>query len=142
MLTHTGCPECDKEKAKKAHKSGRYAKQKGNRYELQIINELKELGFEGVCSSRSQDKRADANKIDIVDMNGELPVNIQNKITQNTPNYFKIADDCTDKTKPFCIFWNRQEAVDGKVSMNSKGEVVFVPKDFFYKLLKLYKDQC
>ena len=33
---------------------------------------------------------ADANKIDIVDINGELPVNIQSKYTQNLPNYFDI----------------------------------------------------
>lgn len=70
-------------------------------------------------------------------------MNIQNKITQNTPNYFKIAEECSDKSKPFTLFWNRQESIEGQVNMSSKGEVVFVPKQFFYELLKAYKEkQC
>ena len=35
---------------------------------------------------------ADANKIDIVDTNNELPINLQAKYTQNMPNYFADYD--------------------------------------------------
>ena len=44
-------------------------------------------------SARSVNKIADANKIDIVDTNNELPINLQCKYTQNMPNYFDIKDN-------------------------------------------------
>ena len=54
-------------------------------------------------SARSVNKIADANKIDIVDTNNELPINLQAKYTQNMPNYFDLKDACNDKTKPFGV---------------------------------------
>ena len=73
---------------------------------------------------------ADANKIDIVDLNGELPVNIQSKYTQNTPSYFTIRDSCTDKTKPFVLIW-KKAATEG----NSPGAIAMIPLNYFYKLI-------
>lgn len=139
VLKRTGCPLCDVEKAKQKRKSGKYAKQKGNRYELKIAKELNELGFKDVVSSRSQDKRADANKVDLVSLCDDLPFNIQIKCTQNTPSYFKIADDCPYKDKPFIIMWNSQKLQSNGIDMGSQGEVVMVPKDYFYDLLKAIK---
>ena len=88
-------------------KQAKKSKQKGSQYELEIIHKLRDVGYEGCVSSRSQNKLADADKIDIVDMNNELPVNIQAKFTQNMPNYFDIRDACSDKSKPFCICWKK-----------------------------------
>lgn len=107
-------------------------KSKGNNLELEIISKLKEIGFTGCVSSRSQNKMADANKIDIVDVNEELPINIQAKYLQNTPNYFAIRDACTDKSKPFCIFW-KKSTNDGS---NSPGTIVMCPDWYFYELIK------
>lgn len=56
VLTHSGCPECDQEKAKKKRKGGKYAKTKGSNYELKIIHELEELGYKGLKSARSKVK--------------------------------------------------------------------------------------
>lgn len=103
---------------------------KGNGFELEIIKKLKEIGFTGCVSSRSQDKRADSNKIDIVDMDKKLPVNIQSKYTTNTPNYFAIRDACSDKETPFTLVW-KKATPEG----DSPGTVVFVPFDYFLKLL-------
>lgn len=115
-------------KSKQAKKN----KAKGNHFELELVKGLKDCGYNGVVSARSQNKMADANKIDIVDMNGELPFNLQAKYTQNLPNYFTIRDACTDKNKPFCLAW--------KKSMNngeqSPGTVVIVPLEYFYELIK------
>ena len=113
-------------------KTARKSKMKGNNFELEIVHKLREIGYEGCVSSRSQDKRADANKIDVVDMNNELPVNIQAKYTQNMPNYFDIRDACTDKSKPFCMAWKKA----GKNGEQSKGTVAVIPINYFYELLK------
>lgn len=112
-------------------KTASKSKRKGNNFELEIVHKLREIGYEGCVSSRSQDKLADANKIDIVDMNGELPVNIQSKYTQNLPNYFDIRDACTDKSKPFCMIWKKA----GKDGEDSRGTVAIIPVDYFYQLL-------
>ena len=112
-------------------KTASKSKRKGNNFELEIVHRLREIGYEGCVSSRSQDKLADANKIDVVDMNGELPVNIQSKYTQNLPNYFDIRDACTDKSKPFCMIWKKA----GKDGEDSRGTVAIIPVDYFYQLL-------
>lgn len=112
-------------------KTASKSKRKGNNFELEIVHKLREIGYEGCVSSRSQDKLADANKIDVVDMNGELPVNIQSKYTQNLPNYFDIRDACTDKSKPFCMIWKKA----GKDGEDSRGTVAIIPVDYFYQLL-------
>lgn len=112
-------------------KTASKSKRKGNNFELEIVHKLREIGYEGCVSSRSQDKMADANKIDIVDMNGELPVNIQSKYTQNLPNYFDIRDACTDKSKPFCMIWKKA----GKDGEDSRGTVAIIPVNYFYQLL-------
>lgn len=112
-------------------KTASKSKRKGNGFELEIVHKLRDIGYEGCVSSRSQDKMADANKIDIVDMNGELPVNIQSKYTQNLPNYFDIRDACTDKEKPFCLVWKKA----GKNGEDSRGTVAIIPVEYFYQLL-------
>lgn len=113
-------------------KQAKKSKQKGSQYELEIIHKLRDVGYEGCVSSRSQNKLADADKIDIVDMNNELPVNIQAKFTQNMPNYFDIRDACSDKSKPFCICWKKA----GKNGAPSVGQVAVIPIEYFYELLK------
>lgn len=113
-------------------KQSKKNKLKGSAYELEIIHKLREIGYTGCVSSRSQNKLADADKIDIVDMNNQLPVNIQAKFTQNLPNYFDIKDACSDKDKPFCICWKKA----GKNGESSRGQVAIIPISFFYELLQ------
>jgi Holliday junction resolvase len=76
-------------------RSGRYQKCKGNSYERQIARELRELGFEGIKTSRSESKSTDDNKIDLIDINGILPLGIQLKKTKATPSYFTIREQTT-----------------------------------------------
>lgn len=135
VLTHSGCPLCDQEKAKQSRRSGKYSRNKGHSYETKIAKELRELGYDGVVTSRSQSKRMDDMKIDLIDLNDKLPFYCQLKCTSNVPNYFKIRSQCPLTDKPFVLFFNRQEVKDGQVNMSSAGEVVMVDKEFFYKLL-------
>ena len=108
---------------------GKRNRNKGNRFELEVIKKLKDIGYTDCISSRSQDKSADANKIDIISNN--LPCLIQCKYTSNTPNYFKIASDCNDKSKPFSVIWKKT----GEDGHNSPGTIVMIPFDFFLNLL-------
>ena len=97
------------EKKKKA-RSGAYSKNKGNNFERQIVNELKELtGNENISTSRSTSKKLDNMKIDIFDEDGVLPCYFQLKKTQNTPSVKKINDEVGKIDKPLCILWNIQE---------------------------------
>jgi hypothetical protein len=118
------------EKVRRSKQASR-SKKKGSAYELEVIHKLREIGYKGCVSSRSQNKALDADKVDIYDMDGELPVNIQCKFTQNLPNYFDIKDACSDKDKPFCLCWKKA----GKNGEQTIGQVAIIPIDYFYYLL-------
>ncbi len=117
-------------------RSGRYQKCKGNSYERQIARELRELGFEGIKTSRSESKSTDDNKIDLIDINGILPLGIQLKKTKATPSYFTIREQTTWNNDLFCILWNKQ--INGNINMKSIGECAIISKNLFYKLIKNY----
>lgn len=123
------------EKPKRQRSRG-YSKNKGNRYEAQIAKELRELGFTGVKTSRSESKSTDDNKVDIVDAEHKLPVNIQIKKTQAIPSYFKIREESTVDPKTFAIIWNKQEKKQTNIC--SVGECVIISKELFYELIKSY----
>jgi len=120
----------------KKKRSGSYSKRKGNNYELKIIKELTDLGYDGLKSSRSESKSLDNDKIDIAqdrDAKRELEFWVQCKCTKTTPNFEQIIKDCPRKEKPMAIFWNKQ--VNKEVNMGSAGEFVVIEKKVFYSLL-------
>lgn len=123
------------QKPRKKHSSA-YSRNKGSRYEQQIVKELKEIGFPGCKTSRSESKTTDDNKVDIIDTENKLPCFIQIKKTQSTPSYFTIRSQSTVDPQKFCIIWNKQERKE--VNICSKGECVIIDKTFFYELLKAY----
>ena len=120
----------------KKQRSKGYSRNKGNRYEAQVVKELKELGYTGVKTSRSESKSADDNKVDIVDTEHKLPVNLQLKKTQSIPSYFKIRSESTVDPKTFAIMWNKQEKKEKNIC--SVGECVIISKELFYELIKPY----
>ena len=91
----------------KKHYQAKKSKNKGSAFETEVINHLKAIGYTGCVRAAGESKKADNNKIDIVDTERKLPVNIQCKNTKNLPNYFTIRDACTDKSKPFCLAWKK-----------------------------------
>lgn len=109
---------------------------RGVEYEQKIARELRELGFSNVVTSRSESKTVDDNKIDIIDKDNLLPCNIQLKRTIKYPNYFDIESQCPVKDKPFVIIWNCQKPTEK--TFRSLGELVILPKAFFYELIKKY----
>lgn len=97
-------PENEQEKIQKKKRSNKYSKTKGSRYEQQIAKELRDLGFTGCVTARSESKSTDDNKIDIVDKDGKLPFNIQLKKTLVAPQYFKIREESTVNPESFVLF--------------------------------------
>lgn len=108
----------------------RKSRNKGSGWEAEIVNRLKEIGYEDVCRAAGESKSLDSNKIDIA---GSTECAIQAKHTQNLPNYFKIREACTDQ-RPLAIFWKKSADI-GSIS---DGAVAVVDLDFFYELLKVY----
>lgn len=124
-------------------KSGRkrsksYSRNKGARYEQQIAKELRELGYPNVKTSRNESKTTDDNKIDIIDPDNRLPINIQLKKTQNIPAYFKIRSESDSDPEKFCIIWARQEKKATNIC--TVGECAIISKQMLYKLLKCYEE--
>lgn len=128
-----------KQKTTSSENKGRNIKnsrRRGILYEQQIAKELRELGFDGVVTSRYFAKAVDDQKVDLIDPTNKLFFYSQLKRTQQCPNWFKIEAECPLKDKPFVIFWNSQIPTDK--TFRSLGEIVMLPKAFFYELIKKY----
>lgn len=119
-------------------KNVKNSRRRGVLYEQQIAKELRELGFSGVVTSRSESKAMDDQKIDLIDKNQELFFYPQLKRTGKCPKYFEIEASCPLKDKPFVIFWNYQ--IPTAKTFRSGGEIVMLPKSFFYELINLWKN--
>lgn len=106
---------------------------RGINYEQKIVRELKDLGFD-VGTTRNYSKAEDDNKVDIYSIDNQMPLKIQLKKTQNTPQYFKIRSESTADPKDFCLIWNKQ--VKKNKNFCSEGECVIMDKELFYDLIK------
>jgi len=110
------------------------SRNKGRNYELEIINDLKLLGFSNLSSTRASSRMMDNAKIDIYDPNNELSCYIQCKATKNVPQISKINEECSYKDKPLAIFWKKQDSTE------KLNEFVVIPKEYFYKLISHEKE--
>ena len=119
---------------------GKQNKQRGSNFERQIAKELRELGFVGCVTSRSESKSTDDNKVDIIDKNKQLPfdMQIQTKKTSSTPSYFGIREQSTVDNETFVIIWSKTKRA--KEKMVTVGDCVMLPKSMFYKLIKNYAE--
>lgn len=104
---------------------GKRSRRKGNNFELDVIKDLINCGYTGCVSARSESKRLDNDKIDIVDTLNELPCYIQTKNTKLFPNYYRIEEECPRKDKPFVIIHKQV----------NKHPVAILPIRFFYDLI-------
>lgn len=69
---------------------GNRNRDKGNNYERKIAQELRDLGFNDVVTSRYASKETDDNKIDLVFQNKSCDLNIQLKKQPMFPNILKF----------------------------------------------------
>lgn len=105
----------------------------GNNYERQIVNELKELGFDAV-TARAESRNMDAKKVDVFGKN--LPIHIQCKNSKDNfkvSAYFEENEDIFPGDKPVVIFHKKTKKANKKFI--KEGEYVYMKKEDFYKLL-------
>jgi len=117
-------------------RSGAYNRTRGHRAEQKVVNELKELGFTEVVSSRSESKAMDDNKVDIIDKANKLPCYIQIKHQIQTPPYFQIRKQTTVPKEKFVILWDKQEAKNTNIV--TVGRCAIMDINLFYSLIKPY----
>lgn len=92
-----------KKKSEQKPRSKSYSRTKGHSYETKIARELRELGYTGIVTSRSESKSTDDKKVDLIDTEDRFPYYVQLKCTQVTPAYHQISAECPLKDKPFII---------------------------------------
>ncbi len=124
---------------KNKRRSGSYNRNRGHRAEQKIVKELKELGFKGVISSRSESKSTDDNKIDIIDKENKLPCYIQIKHSLQTPQYFTIREQSTVPNEDFVIIWDKQKKCETNIV--TVGSAVIMDKKLFYRLIKPFTNE-
>ena len=100
-------------------------KKAGNAYELQIVHELQDMGYEAV-SARYASRMADDAGIDIV---SNFPFKVQCKSSINQPNAHVIL---SEKECDVIIFRKQEKAT---TNFCTKGEYVMMKKQDFYKLV-------
>lgn len=132
-------PKKNPEEKVKKQRNLKRNRARGNAYECTIAQELRELGYPNIKTSRSESKAMDDRKVDLVDLDNRLCFYPQLKATMNTPDYFGIEKQCPLKDKPFVIFWKKIKATES--TFRSEGELVMLPKKFFYKLIQKYDEQ-
>lgn len=113
------------------HFKAKRNRQKGLEYERKIIRELSSFGYNGLVSSRSQNKRLDDAKIDIAELEDHLSCYIQIKDTNTVPSIVTLNKEVGLKDRPLSIFW---KAKDGS-------EYVIIPKKYFYNLFNAYEKE-
>lgn len=106
------------------------SKNKGSAFEAEVVNKLKDLGYD-VCRSAGESKKLDNAKVDIA---GDCEFAIQCKNTQNLPNYFTIRENCPD-SRPLALLWKKV----GEVGSISQGTLALIPIEYFYELLTYYR---
>jgi hypothetical protein len=106
----------------------------GIKAEQKIAKELRELGFDGVVTTRAESKNLDDKGIDLTQIMGSkkiLPCHIQIKKTVQTP---KISELITTLDKPLIVIHIKEEKKGSR--FYEVGEYVYMDKEFFYKLLQ------
>ena len=108
----------------------------GNNFERKIVNELKELGFEDVVTSRAESRNMDNKGVDIFGHN--FPYYIQCK---NSKTYQKLHELITSELlptdKPTLVFQRKTRKANTKFV--TEGDYVSMKKEVFYEILKQLK---
>jgi Holliday junction resolvase len=107
----------------------------GNNLERKYVNELKDIGFTGVVTSRAESRGLDNRKVDIFDLNDEFPFYVQVKNTLVNLNYHKLfTDSARDRHKPYIVL-HQKTAKRGKV-IRKVGEYAIMEKEVFMDLVR------
>lgn len=109
----------------------------GNNYERKVANELKEIGYNKVVTSRSESRNMDNSGVDLFDPTGVFPFYIQNKVYKGYPKLNDlINNDLVPKDKPLLVF--HKKVVKKGTRFFTEDEFVSMKKEVFYELLRKF----
>lgn len=118
--------------------SGPRNRSAGHAFELQIVNLLREIGFPHVCSTRSESRSRDGQKIDIMNKNegkhGRLPYNLQCKNVAGTLKYAKVLSELPDGDEINVVLHNQTERRGTRFM--TKGQYAFMHLAGFFRLVQ------
>ena len=118
-----------KEETKGKKKLGKSIRTRGNSYERQVAEEMRELGWKKCCTSRAESRNKDSEGIDLCNT---TPLNIQCKCL----NIFKNPIEPLSKMPSNNGYYN---VIFMKVV--HKGEYVVLSKQDFYDMLEVLKTE-
>lgn len=111
----------------------------GIRAELKIAQELRDLGFDHVVSTRSESKNLDDKGVDLIQLRQAqvlLPCYLQVKKTVQMPKVSELLSASLEK--PLVIVHIKEEKRGSR--FYEVGDYVYMDKHFFYKLLSKWLD--
>jgi len=106
--------------------SGSKSRRKGHKYEIDVKNEMIELGYKRCLTSRYESRSKDDAKIDLCYTD---PFSIQCKHVERLGSLHNILDEMPDDDNINLVFHKR----------NRKGDIVAMKKEDFYKIVRLLK---
>jgi Holliday junction resolvase len=127
----------------KKEKTIRNNRSAGHSFERQIVNELKDLGFSDVVTSRAESRNMDNNGVDI--FGKTFKYFIQCKNSKSIVKYYdligkfeKLKETVKSLDKPLIIF--HRKTYKANTRFVTEGDFVLMRKKDFYNLLKNGKD--
>ena len=117
----------------------------GNQYERDIVNELKELGY-NVVTARKESRTMDARKVDVfspLGVDNPFPYYIQAKFNVNSPSYHNLLNEMPSDRTPI-VFHKKGKSIKtktGKTQIRTVGEFVIMKKSDFYSIIKTKEER-
>ena len=99
---------------------------KGIRYELEIVKKFQELGFDGACSSRSESKRTDDKGVDLCYTD---PFQIQCKFWASAPSYHKVLKNMPQLSGTYNLLFHKRSR-EGSVVVMSESDFLEISQFF------------
>jgi hypothetical protein len=125
--------------------NGKRNRAAGHNFELKTVSAFKELGFEHVCSTRSESRSRDNQKIDIMHKdegtNGRFPYNVQCKNTVGPLKYAKVLSELPKDTAHINVVFHNQTRRAG-TNFITVGKYAFLEMQDFLGMVRTIKEQA
>lgn len=113
---------------------GKRNRTSGHAWEREVVKQLKAIGFPHVCTSRSESRSRDDQKVDILNKdeaeNGRLPYNIQAKCVKGNLNYLEVLDELPDTPNVINVIFHKRTEKVGKKFLTRGNFAILYLEDF------------
>lgn len=120
--------------------NGKRNKNAGHGWEREIVNDLKEMGYPHVVTTRSESRGRDAQKIDVMNKdegeNGRLPYNIQAKSLSKAAQYPKLLSELPIVKGVMNVVFHKQTKANESGRFMTQGKFAILGLSDFYEMMK------